>query len=306
MVGWSDEGWGTKKAGGGGTGVTEYATIAELVTASEGSLAPGYYEVPSDWPGPWATKWDGAVFSPPPPDDFLVSQFLDAYFPASELDAIALGDPVDAWPDVISGASVVAAGTARPSRIKYAGTSGVQGDGANNILKSTDAAIVAMGNTAATEKVAFFSVAALSSESFKYFQNFAADSGIVFLSCYSSSGTFNTNAYFDDAATVTGPVFAPNPAQCVFLVASNGTHIRAYARRREFSSSSELLWTQAITGTRQRTVDYYSICGAFIGGVNRYSTAGIQTHGIATGAKAQALYDDPTAFFNALGKVYGI
>lgn len=44
----------------GSAGVTEYATIAELVTASEGSLAAGYYEVV----GQWITYWDGAVFSP--------------------------------------------------------------------------------------------------------------------------------------------------------------------------------------------------------------------------------------------------
>lgn len=54
---------------GGGAGVTEYDTIAELVTASEGSLAPGYYEVltvPATHPqSPRVlTYWDGAQFAP--------------------------------------------------------------------------------------------------------------------------------------------------------------------------------------------------------------------------------------------------
>lgn len=41
-------------------GVTPYASIADLVTASQGSLAPGYYEVV----GEWITYWDGAAFTP--------------------------------------------------------------------------------------------------------------------------------------------------------------------------------------------------------------------------------------------------
>lgn len=40
--------------------VTQYATVAELITASQGGLAPGYYEVV----GEWITYWDGAVFAP--------------------------------------------------------------------------------------------------------------------------------------------------------------------------------------------------------------------------------------------------
>jgi hypothetical protein len=43
---------------GGGSGVTEYDTVAELITASEGSLAVGYYEVV----GIVLTYWDGTNF----------------------------------------------------------------------------------------------------------------------------------------------------------------------------------------------------------------------------------------------------
>jgi hypothetical protein len=45
--------------GGGGGGVTEYATVAELITASQGSLAAGFYEVP----GVVLVEWDGSAFS---------------------------------------------------------------------------------------------------------------------------------------------------------------------------------------------------------------------------------------------------
>lgn len=48
------------QSGTAGPSVTQYATVAELITASQGGLAPGYYEVP----GVWVTYWDGAVFSP--------------------------------------------------------------------------------------------------------------------------------------------------------------------------------------------------------------------------------------------------
>lgn len=44
----------------GGAGVTPYASIAELVAASEAGLTPGYYEVV----GEWIAYWDGAVFAP--------------------------------------------------------------------------------------------------------------------------------------------------------------------------------------------------------------------------------------------------
>lgn len=42
-------------------GFTEYATIAELVTASEGSLAPAYYRV--ETVPPVIAQWDGTRFS---------------------------------------------------------------------------------------------------------------------------------------------------------------------------------------------------------------------------------------------------
>ena len=73
MVGWSDEGWGTKKGGSGGPGVTEYASVSELVTASEGSLAPVYYEVV----GEWITYWDGSAFSPPYPNATTSSVLME-------------------------------------------------------------------------------------------------------------------------------------------------------------------------------------------------------------------------------------
>jgi hypothetical protein len=55
---------------GGGSGVTEYATLAELITASEGSLAEGYYTVTETPPVTHplypkiVTYWDGAAFEP--------------------------------------------------------------------------------------------------------------------------------------------------------------------------------------------------------------------------------------------------
>lgn len=61
MSGWSDEGWGTKKAAAAGVSVITYPSVSDLITASEGgALAPGYYEVV----GEWITYWDGAVFAP--------------------------------------------------------------------------------------------------------------------------------------------------------------------------------------------------------------------------------------------------
>lgn len=52
------------RKGTAGPSVTQYATVAELITASQGSLEPGYYEVP----GVWVTFWNGSTFSPPAPD----------------------------------------------------------------------------------------------------------------------------------------------------------------------------------------------------------------------------------------------
>jgi hypothetical protein len=55
---------------GGGSGVTEYATLAELITASEGSLAEGYYTVTETPPVTHplypkiVTYWDGTDFEP--------------------------------------------------------------------------------------------------------------------------------------------------------------------------------------------------------------------------------------------------
>jgi hypothetical protein len=55
---------------GGGAGVTEYATLAELITASEGSLAEGYYTVAETPPVTHplypkiVTYWDGLAFEP--------------------------------------------------------------------------------------------------------------------------------------------------------------------------------------------------------------------------------------------------
>jgi len=55
---------------GGGSGVTEYATLAALITASEGTLAAGYYEVTETPPVTHplypriVTYWDGADFEP--------------------------------------------------------------------------------------------------------------------------------------------------------------------------------------------------------------------------------------------------
>jgi len=64
---WSEEGWARKK---GGPGVVAFATVSELLTASQGVLASGYYEVV----GEWITYWDGATFAPElpetPPDQF--------------------------------------------------------------------------------------------------------------------------------------------------------------------------------------------------------------------------------------------
>ena len=55
--------------GGGGPSVTQYATVAELITASQGGLAEGYYEVTTvpeyhpQYPR-IITYWDGATFEP--------------------------------------------------------------------------------------------------------------------------------------------------------------------------------------------------------------------------------------------------
>jgi len=53
-------------------GVTQYATVQDLITAAHGALDAGYYEVV----GEWITYWNGATFSPElpetPPDQFSV------------------------------------------------------------------------------------------------------------------------------------------------------------------------------------------------------------------------------------------
>ena len=65
---WFDDGW-VRKKGIAGPSVTQYATVAELITASQGSLAPGYYEVTAvpayhpQYPR-IITYWDGAAFEP--------------------------------------------------------------------------------------------------------------------------------------------------------------------------------------------------------------------------------------------------
>lgn len=48
-----------KEGGPDGPSVTQYATVAELIAASEGALAPGYYEVA----GVVVTYWNGTEFS---------------------------------------------------------------------------------------------------------------------------------------------------------------------------------------------------------------------------------------------------
>lgn len=56
----SDGNFGGRVIGATGPLVVQFATINDLITASQGSLTPGYYEVP----GEWITHWNGAVFSP--------------------------------------------------------------------------------------------------------------------------------------------------------------------------------------------------------------------------------------------------
>lgn len=90
------------------------------------------------------------------------------------------------------------------------------------------------------------------------------------------------------------------------------------ARRRTPDTCTGPHWTCARTGlsryarrvivlARQaRTIDFYSVCSFGAPFPSIGSQAKILTHGIAGGAKAQALYDDPAAFVSALSAVYGI
>lgn len=67
-TGWSEDGWSQRRILRGGSsalGVTQYAALSELITASEGSLAAGYYEVLTST-GRVLTYWDGAGFDPYP------------------------------------------------------------------------------------------------------------------------------------------------------------------------------------------------------------------------------------------------
>lgn len=86
----SDGNFGARVLGAAGPSVTQYATVAELITASQGSLAEGYYEVP----GVWVTFWNGEIFSPP--YSISVPSIIDGLQPGVEFTNI---NP-DSSPDV--------------------------------------------------------------------------------------------------------------------------------------------------------------------------------------------------------------
>ena len=121
-------------------------------------------------------------------------------------------------------------------------------------------------------------------------------------------GSMTSHAVYNDGTTApSGSELVANSGiqPTIFLITTNGTNMRVWSRQALASVKSQKV-DSVIAGTKVRTIDKYAICNAFITGANRPSRAKILTHGIAGGAKAQALYDDPEAFFDALGRVYGL
>jgi hypothetical protein len=285
---------------GGGTGVTEYDTVAELIAAS---LVPGfevgYYEVA----GVWITYWDGAVFVPPflenPENE--VNQFLDFHWAPSGLDSYAIDDPIDSWVDSIQGVAMTAAGTERPLKKSNTGKSTVKGDGVDDFLVTFDADVVAIANTATNTKTAMWIVGYSNAASFEYVQNFANSGGTQWLSVLQQptnaniSTAKNSDGTTFGAGSVTQPFFA-----MLFLVVGN--QARMYAKWP--TNVPLLVATNTISGTNLRTFDRYSVCGWPLSGLKARSV--VFGHGLAAGDKAQALYDDPADFFDALGRLYGI
>lgn len=300
--------------------VTDFASIDALVTASEGSLTAGYYRVADTWAvaaetvantatsGPYLTHWDGVAFNPPLPADYQVSKFLDLYWPSSQLNALTVGARVASWVDVNEGISVANATDAnRPFVRLMNGRKCAQGDGVTHEwLESRHARITELGNTATNPKLAMFAIANNFGDAFRYFQTMCNDAGNVHFSGF-SNGTDMLHAYRMTGATgVTGLAEGgvTELAPAIYLYVSDGDASTAWSRRsRSVDEQKAPLLTYG--AEKSRTIDLYAIC-SFPPAPAALSRSKILAHGIAGGAKAQALYDNPAAFFAALGRVYGL
>jgi len=68
---------------GGGTAITEYATVAALNTAAEGSLPAGYYAVPGEWV---LVYWSGTAFTQGTTQVTATHQQIQTSYPTVEED----------------------------------------------------------------------------------------------------------------------------------------------------------------------------------------------------------------------------